>query len=54
MKPIEIIKDFLNVPETALEKLNPDTLEKMIKACSTDDFMELHHFGYELTLIKEV
>ena len=50
MDKIKEIKEFLNVSIDDIRKLPPEIIVKMEKAVDKNDFMTIHHLGYELTI----
>jgi len=53
MEKLLAIAEFFNLNISILTKdLSPEIIEKMKTAYSQDDFMKLHHLGYELNKIE--
>ena len=50
---LERISEFLGVPVEKINQAEQELREKLMQACNSDDYMTIHHLGYNL-IKKEV
>ena len=47
---LDKLTEFLNIPFELLANQSADIISKLIKAVNDDDYMAIHHLGYNLKL----